>query len=67
MILFFKSFNYYELINCSVYPSPLHQSYLINTATNTYKVDIWKNRDIIFKIDGLSIVKLHDKIPPTPY
>lgn len=60
-------FNYYELINNPVYPSPLHQSYLINTATNTYKVDIWNNHNNIFKIDGLTIVKLKVKYERTPY
>ena len=54
-------FNYYELINYSVYPSPLHQSFLMNTKTDTYKIDIWNNKENIFKIDGLTIQKIRAK------
>jgi hypothetical protein len=60
-------FNYYELINYSVYPSPLHQSFLVNTKTDTYKIDIWNNKDNIFKIDGLTIQKLEKKVERTIY
>ena len=55
-------FNYYEFINYSVYPSPLHQSFLMNNKTDTYKIDIWNNKENIFKIDGLTIQKLEQKI-----
>lgn len=55
-------FNYYEFINYSLYPSPLHQGFLVNTKTETYKIDIWNNKDNIFKIDGLTIQKLEQKI-----
>lgn len=60
-------FNYYEFINYSVYPSPLHQSFLVNTKTDTYKIDIWNNKDNIFKIDGLTIQKLEKKVERTIY
>ncbi len=60
-------FNYYELIDCVFYPSPLHQSYLVNNAEVTFKVDIWNNKDDIAKIDGLTIQKYTIKFPPTPY
>ena len=60
-------FNYYEFINYSLYPSPLHQSFLVNTKTDTYKIDIWNNKDNIFKIDGLTIQKLEKKVERTIY
>lgn len=60
-------FNYYEFINYSVYPSPLHQSFLVNTRTDTYKIDIWNNKDNISKIDGLTIQKLEKKVERTIY
>jgi hypothetical protein len=60
-------FNYYEFINYSVYPSPLHQSFLINSDIITYKIDIWNNKDDISKIDGLTIQKLQSKVERTPY
>jgi hypothetical protein len=60
-------FNYYEFINYSVYPSPLHQSFLMNIRTDTYKIDIWNNKDNVFKIDGLTIQKLEKKVEPTLY
>jgi len=60
-------FNYYELINCGIYPSPLHQSFLVNNFEVTFKIDIWNNKDDITKIDGLTIQKYTVKYPPTPY
>lgn len=60
-------YNYYEFINFSVFPSPLHQSFLINTVNNTFMIDIWNNKDDVLKIDGLTIVKLDSKRSRTPY
>jgi len=55
-------FNYYEMLNSSLYNSPLHQSYLVNNSKQTYKIDIWNNTTNITKIEGLSIIKLNYQI-----
>ena len=55
-------FNYYELIDNSFFQSDLHISFLINDKDNTFKIDIWNNVEDIFKIDGLTILKLPKKI-----
>jgi hypothetical protein len=60
-------FNYYELFDNFLYKSPLHQSFLVNDSTNTYKIDIWNNAQDITKIDGLTISKYPMKLAKTPY
>jgi hypothetical protein len=54
-------FNYYESFNNSLYNSPLHQSFLVNSSKYTYLIDIWNNSNDVTKIEGLTIVKLNDK------
>jgi hypothetical protein len=54
-------FNYYESFNNSLYNSPLHQSFLVNSAKHTYVIDICNYPNDITKIEGLTIVKLNDK------
>jgi len=55
-------FNYYEQINNSFYRVRLHQSFLMNTANYTYKVDIWNNAQDITKIEGLTIMRYNEKL-----
>lgn len=60
-------FNYYELFDNYLYKSPLHQSFLVNDETSTYKIDIWNNAQDITKIDGLTVSKYPMKLQRTPY
>lgn len=60
-------FNYYELFDNYLYRSPLHQSFMVNDKTNTYKIDIWNNAKDITKIDGITIAKYPMKLERTPY
>jgi hypothetical protein len=60
-------FNYYEHFNNSLYNSPLHQSFLVNSANYTYRIDIWNNPNDVTKIEGLTIVKSPDQIERTIY
>jgi hypothetical protein len=55
-------FNYYESFNNSLYNSPLHQSFLVNSANYTYVIDICNYPDDVTKIRGLTIAKLNDKL-----
>ncbi|MSP70075.1 MAG: hypothetical protein EXR20_07370 [Bacteroidetes bacterium] len=60
-------FNYYEVFDIYLYKSPLHQSFLVNDANSTYKIDIWNNAQDITKIDGLNVLKYPTKLARTPY
>lgn len=60
-------FNYYEHFNNSLYNSPLHQSFLVNTINSTYRIDIWNNPADVTKIEGLTIVKYGEQIERTQY
>lgn len=60
-------FNYYEHFDNSLYNSPLHQSFLVNTLTSTYRIDIWNNPADITKIEGLTIIKYGEQIKRTQY
>jgi len=60
-------FNYYEHYNNSFYNSPLHQSFLVNTFNDTYRIDIWNNPEDISKIEGLTIVRYGSQIERTSY
>lgn len=60
-------FNYYEMVNNSLFNSPLHQSFLVNSANNTYLIDIWNNPNDITKIQGLTVVRYDYKLQRTPY
>jgi hypothetical protein len=60
-------FNYYEHFNNSLYNSPLHQSFLVNSANCTYRIDIWNNPNDVTKIEGLTIIKSPDQIERTIY
>lgn len=60
-------FNYYEMINNSLFNSPLHQSFLINDENSTYLVDIWNNPNDVTKIQGLTIARYDYKLDKTPY
>jgi hypothetical protein len=54
-------FNYYESFNNSLYNSPLHQSFLVNSSKYTYVIDICNYPNDVTKIEGLTISKLNDK------
>lgn len=60
-------FNYYEHFNNTLYNAPLHQSYLINDSSYTYKIDIWNNPEDVTKIEGLTLIRLNQKLQKTPY
>lgn len=54
-------YNYHELIDHPLYSSPLHQSFLVNNETNTYKIDIWNSKHDITKIEGITVLKYEMK------
>jgi hypothetical protein len=60
-------FNYYESFNNSLYNSPLHQSFLVNSSKYTYLIHIWNNPKNITKIEGLTISKLNEQQERTNY
>lgn len=60
-------FNYYELFDNYLYRSPLHQSFMVNDKTNTYRIEIWNNAKDITKIDGITVAKYPMKLARTPY
>ena len=60
-------YNYYELINNSFYSSPLHLSFLVNDSFDTFMIDIWMDNVDFLKIQGITIMKLQQKLNKTPY
>jgi hypothetical protein len=50
-------YHYYELINNKIIGYPLHQSFFIDGKDGTYIVNIWNNKNDVYKIDGLNIHK----------
>jgi hypothetical protein len=60
-------YNYYELFNSPFYDSPLHQSFLVNDESHTYKIDIWNSKSDTSKIEGITVGKYPVKLEKTPY